>query len=247
MINQERYLMADWPAPANVCAVVCTRRSGFSSGQFSSFNMGLYSGDDQSDVWKNRHAIEQDWSLKHSPQWLKQVHGTDVAEARADQKELEADAVFSRTSGVPAAVLTADCLPVVFCNDSGSVVAAAHAGWKGLVNGVLEATVQSMNAETSTLMAWMGPAIGPKNFEVGPEVREQFISVNSKSAEAFVPGEGDRWFADIYQLAGLRLEAIGVTRIYGGDFCTVDQPDLFFSYRREGQQSGRMATVVWFE
>ena len=247
MQHCERYLLADWPAPANVKALVTTRRDGFSSGVFNSFNMGIYSGDDPETVTKNRRQLTVDWQTEHPPQWLKQVHGVDVIEARHGQPEQEADAMFTRKPGMMCTALTADCLPVLFCDRSGSVVASAHAGWKGLLAGVLENTVKAMEVAGGDILVWLGPAISQKNFEVGPEVREKFMVVNPKAAEAFVPGEGDRWFADIYQLARQRLEAISITGIYGGDFCSVDQDDLFYSYRRDGKASGRMASVIWFE
>ena len=245
MKHSERYLLADWPAPANVKSFVTTRRDGFSTGVFDSFNMGIYSGDDPETAKKNRSQLTIDWQLEHAPQWLKQVHGVDVIEALPGQEEQEADAMFTRTPRMMCTALTADCLPVLFCDRSGTVVASAHAGWKGLLAGVLENTVKSMGVAASEILVWLGPAISQKNFEVGPEVREKFIAVDPQAAEAFIPGEGDRWFADIYQLARQRLEKISVTAIYGGDFCSVEQEDLFYSYRRDGKASGRMASVIW--
>ena len=243
----ERYLIADWPAPGNVKALVTTRRGGFSEGTFSSFNMGIYSGDNPEIVRKNRTQLLVDWQLEYQPQWLKQVHGVDVIEARPGQEEQEADAMVTQESGMMCTALTADCLPVLFCDRSGSVVASAHAGWKGLLAGVLENTVKAMDVAEDDILVWLGPAISQKNFEVGPEVREKFMAVNPQAAEAFIPGEGDRWYADIYRLARQRLESISVTAIYGGGFCSVDQDDLFYSYRRDGKASGRMASVIWFE
>ena len=247
MQHSERYHLADWPAPANVKALVTTRRGGFSSGVFSRFNMGIYSGDNPETVEQNRRQLTADWQLEHAPQWLKQVHGIDVIEALPNQGEQEADAMFTRTPGLMCTALTADCLPVLFCDRSGTVVASAHAGWKGLLAGVLENTVKAMAVDNGEILVWLGPAISQKNFEVGPEVREQFLAVNPEAADAFIPGEGDRWFADIYRLARQRLEAISITAIYGGGLCSVEQEALFYSYRRDGRQSGRMASVIWFE
>lgn len=247
MQYRERYIIADWPAPENVRALVTTRRDGFSSGAFSSFNMGIYSGDGSRTVEKNRAQLAIDWQLDNSPQWLKQVHGVNVVQARPGQEEQEADAMFTREPGLMCTALTADCLPVLFCDRSGSVVASAHAGWKGLLAGVLENTVKAMKVNPAEILVWFGPAISQKHFEVGPEVREQFMAVDPSAAEAFIPGEGDRWFADIYQLARQRLEKISVTAIYGGGFCSVEQEELFYSYRRDGKESGRMASVIWFE
>ena len=245
MQHSERYLEADWPAPANVKAMVTTRNGGFSSGSYSSFNMGLYTGDDQTVVLKNRQQLITDWKLPTEPQWLKQVHGVDVIQARAGQEALEADAVFTNEEGVICTVLTADCLPVLFCDQSGTVVAAAHAGWKGLAAGVLENTVQAMNVDLSEIMVWFGPAISQNNFEIGPEVRDQFLALHPEAAMAFKPGDEDRWFADLCLLARQRLERMGVNRIFGGHFCSVDQSDLFYSYRRDGKVSGRMASLIW--
>ena len=255
MLHDERYLLANWPAPTNIKAFVTTRRGGFSTGVFSSFNMGIYSGDNPATAKKNRAQLTIDWQLEHPPQWLKQVHGVDVIEAhrcpsssyQEEQEEQEADAMFTREPGIMCTALTADCLPVLFCDRSGSVVASAHAGWKGLLAGVLENTVRAMGVDPANILVWLGPAISQKNFEVGPEVREQFIAINPAAGEAFIPGEGDRWFADIYQLARQRLGKISVTAIYGGGFCSVEQDDLFYSYRRDGKKSGRMASVIWLE
>ncbi|MGO0308004.1 peptidoglycan editing factor PgeF [Endozoicomonas acroporae] len=244
-MSSERFLWADWPAPEGVKALVTTRKGGLSDAGFSSFNLGLYCGDDQDTVRANRQLLEQDLDLTTSPLWLKQVHGVAVADANADHQETEADASVSRQPGAACAVLTADCLPVLFCNLEGTVVAAAHAGWKGLVAGVLEATVHSMAVPPQTVMAWLGPAIGQHNFEVGPEVREQFLAEDAGCSEAFIPGRGDRWFADLYLLARRRLSRLGINKVYGGEFCSYDQSDLFYSYRRDGNASGRMASLIW--
>ncbi len=246
-MSDERYLRADWPAPDRVKALVTTRNGGLSEAGFSSLNLGLYSGDDQEKVRANRQLLQQGLNLATSPLWLKQVHGVEVADAGTDHQEVEADASASRGSGAACAVLTADCLPVLFCNLDGTVVAAAHAGWKGLVAGVLESTIKSMGVSPETVMAWLGPAISQRNFEIGPEVRDQFLADDTGCSEAFIPGHGDRWFADLYSLARRRLNRLGVNRIYGGDFCTYDQPELFYSYRRDGKASGRMASLIWLE
>lgn len=247
MSSDHRYLHAQWPAPGHVRALVTTRREGISQGPFASFNMGLYSGDDQEDVWMNRRQIARDFRLSGSPQWLKQVHGTEVIEAESSGEEQEADASVGRSPGVVCAVLAADCLPVLFCDRSGTTVAAAHAGWKGLAAGVLEATVNAMGVNPAELLAWMGPAISQPYFEVGPEVREAFVKVNPTSSRAFRAGKDDRWHGDLYELARIRLHQMGVAGVYGGEFCTVSQPDLFYSYRRDGKQSGRMAALIWME
>ncbi|USE34862.1 peptidoglycan editing factor PgeF [Endozoicomonas sp. SCSIO W0465] len=244
-MSNERYIWAGWPAPNGVNALVTTRKGGLSEAGFSSFNLGLYSGDDQETVRANRQLLNQDLDLARSPLWLKQVHGVEVADADTDNQETEADASVSRTTGSACAVLTADCLPVLFCNLDGTVVAAAHAGWKGLVAGILEATVHSMGVPPETVMAWLGPAIGQHNFEIGPEVRAQFLAEDSGCFGAFNPGREDRWFANLNTLARRRLNRLGVNRVYGGEFCSYDQSDLFYSYRRDGKSSGRMASLIW--
>jgi len=208
--------------------------------------MGLYSGDDQQSVQKNRQKVCEDWQLALEPQWLKQVHGIQVVRSRPDGVEREGDACFSTEEGVACVVQTADCLPVLFCNKAGTVVAAAHAGWKGLANGVLEATLVAMAVDPSDVLVWFGPAISVEAFEVGPEVREAFIRQMPTSEAAFTQGQGDRWMGNLYQLATLRLRSQGIESIYGGGLCTVNDP-RFFSYRRDGQQSGRMASLIWIE
>ena len=185
--------------------------------------------------------------------WLEQVHGTGVVTLPLSVKEDSAtpiaDAVLSRTRGEVCVIMTADCLPVLFCDTAGTVVAAAHAGWRGLANGVLEATLQAMNVDPTNVLAWLGPAIGPRAFEVGGEVRTAFIAHSPQAADAFVvygDPQQDKWLADIYRLARLRLHAAGVTQCYGGDFCTYTDAERFFSYRRESK-TGRQASLIWLE
>ena len=242
-MSTERYLWADWPAPENIKALVTTRNGGLSAGSFTSFNLGLASGDDPATVHANRQLLQQELGI--TPLWLQQNHGVDVADAGTDQQGTAADAAVARQSGTACAVLTADCLPVLFCDHDGTTVAAAHAGWRGLANGILEATVQSMGVQAESIMAWFGPAISIQHFEVGPEVREQFVTHDSGSSQAFIPGVGDRWFANLYTLARRRLEQLGIHDVYGGKYCSYAQPELFYSYRRDGTQSGRMASIIW--
>ncbi|OQX36943.1 MAG: multi-copper polyphenol oxidoreductase [Oceanospirillales bacterium LUC14_002_19_P2] len=244
LYSDGRYLQPDWPAPASVEAFVTTRSGGVSDGPWRSLNLGLRSGDDTDQVLQNRAVLMQDWSMDKI-QWLKQVHGADVARADQGCEEKEADACWSAVSGRACAVLTADCLPVLFCNRSGTRVAAAHAGWRGLAGGVLENTAAVFDDSPDALMAWLGPAISQPCFEVGPEVREAFLAHDPEAESAFVAGQGDRWFADIYTLARQRLTAMGIYDVYGGDYCTVRQEELFFSYRRDGAKSGRLASVIW--
>lgn len=230
----------DWQAPANVQAFTTTRSGGVSTGRWSTFNLGDRCGDDPAHVEQNR-AILND--LLPSPvSWLRQVHGTRVVDVSAEAfKCPEADAVVSFTPGRVCAVLTADCLPVFFCNQGGDRVGVAHAGWRGLADGILQTTVDALTEEASQLMAWLGPAIGPEAYEVGDELAEAF-------SDEFPVGfarTGDRYLLDLYALARLKLEETGVEFIGGGDFCTLSDNHRFFSFRRDGE-TGRMASVIWF-
>jgi YfiH family protein len=234
----------DWPAPANVKSLMTTRAGGVSGAPWESLNLGDHVGDDPAHVAANRERLRQ--RLPAEPGWLKQVHGDRVVELGRDASR-EADAAFTRESGRVCAVLTADCLPVLFCDRAGSVVAAAHAGWRGLAGGVLEATVAAMQADPGEILAWMGAAIGPVAFEVGDEVRAAFVATHAEAAAAFVPqATAGKWLADIYQLARIRLESAGVRAVYGGGRCTFSEADRFYSYRRDGV-TGRMAALVWLD
>lgn len=235
------WICPDWPAPKQVTAFTTTRVGGVSEGPWSSFNLGNRCGDDPSRVKQNRALLRA--ALPAPVQWLQQVHGTIVVQPTGEIKqEPEGDAMVTFEAGRVCAVLTADCLPVMFCNRSGNRVGAAHAGWRGLADGVLEATVSAMDEDPAELMAWLGPAIGPQAYEVGSDVAQAF-------AEEFPLGftrRGDRFLMDIYALARLKLAAAGVGTVYGGGFCTLTDADRFFSYRRDAV-TGRMASVVWFE
>jgi YfiH family protein len=240
-------LVPDWPAPRNVGALLTTRQGGVSRAPYASLNLGSHVGDDPVAVAINRSRLGNALAAGGQPVWLDQVHGrrvVDAAECSASATAVPADASFSREIGVCCAVLTADCLPVLFCDDAGSVVAAAHAGWRGLLAGILEETIAAMAVPATTLLAYLGPAIGPRAFEVGGEVRAAFVAADVAMAAAFSPLPAGKWLADIYLLARLRLLGQGVTRIYGGSYCTVGEADRFFSFRRDGQ-TGRMASMIW--
>lgn len=239
------FIEADWPAPARVKGLSTTRRGGVSSAPFDSFNLGHHVGDDPAALIANRSELQAALPPDSAIQWLEQVHGTHVVEATGNPGFLTADASICRERGIACAVLTADCLPVLFCNRAGTAVAAAHAGWRGLLNGVLEATVDTMGEKPSELMAWLGPAIGPQAFEVGPEVHAAFVNHSPDAASCFLPspGQSERYLADIYALARQRLARLGLTSVHGGGFCTLSDRSRFFSYRRDGQ-TGRMATLI---
>ncbi len=234
----------DWPAPPNVRAFATTRIGGVSLPPYDSFNLAGHVGDDPAAVAENRRRLRA--RLPAEPVWLTQVHGARCVDAAAAAPGEEADAAFATAPNVVCAVLTADCLPVLLCDDTGSVVAAAHAGWRGLLAGVLESTAAAMKMPGERLMAWLGPAIGPQNFVVGDEVRRAFVAADPQAAAAFVAHPHGRWLCDIYLLARQRLTALGVRRLAGADFCTVRDAQRCFSYRREGV-TGRIASLIWRE
>ncbi|MGB8923331.1 MAG: peptidoglycan editing factor PgeF [Pseudomonas sp.] len=235
------WLTPDWPAPASVKACVTTREGGVSEAPFDSLNLGDHVDDRPEAVAENRRRLTDHFSIQ--PAWLQQVHG--IAVAHADPGVVAtADASWTDTPGVACAAMTADCLPALFCDRAGTRVAAAHAGWRGLAAGVLEATLDTLDVPAAEVLVWLGPAIGPKAFEVGPEVREVFVNQLAEAASAFVPSHNaGKFMADIYLLARLRLAARGVTAVYGGGFCTVTDP-RFFSYRR-ASRTGRFASLIW--
>ncbi|MEQ1812841.1 MAG: peptidoglycan editing factor PgeF [Candidatus Nitrotoga sp.] len=238
------FIYPDWPAPRNVRALQTTRTGGLSALSYNSFNLGRHVGDDAVTVLRNRMLLAS--HLPSEPVWLTQTHGVKVIDAGMAPCDPEGDACIAKQAGAVCVVMTADCLPVLLCDDYGRVVGAAHAGWRGLCAGVIEAAVASMAVPATTVMAWLGPAIGQQSFEVGEEVRAAFMAQDACTAAAFAPGTVGKWQADIYQLARLRLNALGITRIYGGDFCTYTDPARFFSYRRDGV-TGRMGTFIWLE
>lgn len=246
MTLENEWLHPDWPAPARVRSLITTRAGGISRPPFDSLNLGHHVGDAAERVLHNRAVLRQ--HLPAEPLWLSQVHGTTVVEAAAiwGEAPVQADAIVARRRHDVCAIMTADCLPVLLADTAGSVVGAAHAGWRGLCGGVIEATVARMAVPPAQVMAYLGPAIGPAAFEVGSEVRAAFLRHDPAAASAFRPGAGDRWLADIYQLARQRLQAMGVAQVHGGGDCTVTDARRFFSYRRDGE-TGRMASLIWID
>lgn len=234
-------IVPDWPAPPNVRAFTSTREGGASTGSWQSFNLGSRCGDDPAHVERNRLSLEA--ALPAPITWLRQVHGTRVVRLDGGTAaEPEADAAVAFEPGRVCAVLTADCLPVFFCNRRGDRVGVAHAGWRGLADGVLQATVEALDDDPAELMAWLGPAIGPETYEVGEELVPAFAA----EYPAGFTRRGDRYLLDLYRLARLKLADAGVRRVGGGGFCTFSDPGRFFSYRRDGA-TGRMASVIWME
>ncbi len=241
----EHCIVPDWPAPENVKTLQTTRHGGISAAPYDTLNLGMHVGDAPHAVAHNRQLLAP--LMPSEPVWLEQVHGTVVANADAAECRVQADACIARHRGSVCVVMTADCLPVLLCDDAGTVVGAVHAGWKGLAAGVIEATVKAMNVEPQKLMAWFGPAIGPEAFEVGAEVRAAFVEQQAQAADAFTAhGDQGKYHADIYLLARQRLNALGITRIHGSNYCTYHQRDKFFSYRRDGV-TGRMGTFIWLD
>ena len=244
--HAELFIIPDWPAPMTVRAVSTTRQSGVSPPPYASLNLADHVGDDPAHVAENRRRLAAMAGFPIEPAWLEQVHGTNVVAAETVSRPVAADAAFTRKPGRPCVVMTADCLPVLLCDRAGTVVAAAHAGWRGLAGGVMGATVARLATPPSELLVWLGPAIGPQAFEVGDEVRAAFLALDAGNAGGFQPSPAGRWLADLYDLARRQLRDLGVTAIYGGDYCTFSEPERFFSYRRENR-TGRMATLIWLE
>ena len=245
MLKNSDLIIPNWPAPANVKALQTTRVGGISHAPYNSLNLGSHVKDDPLHVAHNRQLLSQ--FLPSEPVWLNQVHGVNVVDAAQTDCAQEADASFSTRKNVVCITMTADCLPILLCDNAGTLVASIHAGWRGLCDNVIEATIAKLPVKPANIMAWLGPAIGPNAFEVGAEVRAQFIAQDGQAQAAFNP-HGDKYFCNIYQIATQRLNNCGINQIYGGgisaDFCTYTQKELFFSYRRDGL-TGRMATLIW--
>jgi YfiH family protein len=241
-------IVPDWPAPLGVRALITPRAGGVSGGAYAGLNLGMRSGDAIADVARNRASLRR--HLPAEPLWLRQVHGTTVVDVGDGDENPEADAALVRRPKAVCAVLTADCLPLLLCDDQGTVVAAAHAGWRGLCAGVIEQTLRAMDRPPAALLAYLGPAIGPRAYEVGAEVRAAFTAADQadepESEAAFAPGKPGKFYADLYALARQRHAQSGVARIYGGACCTYTERERFYSYRRDGA-TGRMASLIWME
>jgi polyphenol oxidase len=237
------FITPDWPAPANVKALQTTRNGGVSMGAYASLNLGDHVKDQPQHVAANRQLLSA--YMPSEPVWLNQVHGVRVIDAALSSCLESADASFTSRQQVVCVTMTADCLPVLLCDQAGTAVAAIHAGWRSLCDGVIEATIAAMPAPANQLMAWLGPAIGPEAFEVGSEVRAQFMAQDTQAESAF-KASGDKWLGDLYTIARQRLQTLGVTQVYGGGRCTFSEPETFFSYRRDGD-TGRMGSFIWLE
>ena len=242
----EHWIVPDWPAPAQVRAVTTTRHGGVSRGAYTSMNPADHVGDEPAAVQANRQRLQQALDLPGQPLWLQQVHGTGVVNAAGAGQSPRADASYSEQPGYVCAVMTADCLPLLLTDTNGRCVAAVHAGWRGLAAGVIEQAVNAMRQPGDSLLAWLGPAIGPAAYRVGDEVRAAFVAHAPAAAATFQPAADGGWFADLYQLARQRLAGCGITAVYGGECCSFTDSERFYSYRRDGV-TGRMATLIWLD
>jgi YfiH family protein len=245
------WITPDWPAPSTVRALSTSRQGGVSAAPYASLNLGDHLGDEPASVAENRRRLMAAAGLPAQPQWLRQVHGTDVVDLDVSSPvdagpRGPADACFTRQPRRVCAILTADCLPILVVADTGDLVGAAHAGWRGLAGGVIEVLVEALPAPPEQLMAWLGPAIGPQHFEVGAEVRDTLLRNDPGAAASFTANPRGRFLADLGQLARRRLAALGVERIYGGGHCTFAEADRYFSHRRDGT-TGRQVTLIWLE
>jgi YfiH family protein len=237
-----QWIIPDWPAPAQVRALVTTRAGGVSSGPYAGLNLGARTDDDPAAVSTNRARLQQ--CLPQPPRWLAQVHGATVVDADALTETPQADASVACRPGTVCAILIADCLPVLLTDRAGSCVGAAHAGWRGLAGGVIANTVARMPAAPADLIAWIGPGIGPAAFEVGDDVLHAFCSDAPERKAAFTPLHPGKWLCDLPALARAALRRAGVTKVYGGDLCTWSDAERFYSYRRD-MVTGRMAALIW--
>ncbi|CAG7857668.1 Polyphenol oxidase [biofilm metagenome] len=242
MNSNKPFLPPDWPAPENIHAATTYRTGGFSTGCFDSLNLATHVGDELERVQQNRALMISMLQLPSEPIWLCQIHSNIAVEAKPDLQTPKADASFTGTPGIVCVVMTADCLPVLLCSRDGNRIAAIHAGWRGLLDGVIANTIKAM--QTTDVLVWLGPAIGPLRFEVGAEVRDAFINKSSAYGVSFTQRYPDKWLADIYQLARTELACLGIYAVYGGGSCTVTDKERYYSYRRDNQ-CGRMATLIW--
>ena len=240
-MDEQSWIQANWSAPAHIKAGCTTRRGGHSLGPYASLNLAMHVGDDPQLVQRNRDSLKTYLHLPRDPHWLTQVHGCQVSSD--DQVLAEADACLTIQPGRVCVVMTADCLPVLITDRSGTCVAAVHAGWRGLANGAIGQTIQRLPVAAKELLAWLGPAIGPQAFEVGEEVLNRFVELHDGYRDAFTT-HNNKWLMDIYRAARVQLAMLGVTDVSGGDYCTYENADLFYSYRRE-HQTGRMASLIW--
>lgn len=246
-MSPNSYLKADWPAPENVKAYTTTRLDGFSKASFAQFNLATHVDDELEAVKKNRTKLLTDLNLQQQPYWLNQVHGTQVVDLSQSPFTPTADASFCSLPHHACVILTADCLPILLCDINGQEVGAVHAGWRGLLNGVIDATINAMQTPAKKLLAWLGPAIGPDKFEINQQIKDDFITRHPAFEPAFWHKSRSSVLANLYQLASINLQQLGVTQIYGANHCVYTEDTLFYSYRRDQKKTGRMASLIWIE
>lgn len=243
---KDLFLTPNWPAPPSIRAYTTLRMGlGVSKPPYQQFNLAEHVADSPEDVKKNRELLKQSLSLPAEPIWINQIHSNIVIEATPQNQYKDADATFTRLPNQVCAILTADCLPIFLCDQDGTRIAAIHAGWRGIAHGIIENTIEVLDVNPDKLLAWFGPAISQQHYEVGDEMRDIFLQHDKDSVNAFTLSPQKRWLANLYQLARLRLNKCGISRIYGGEHCTYTDSERFFSYRRDGAATGRMASVLW--
>jgi YfiH family protein len=241
------FLQPEWPAPSHIKAYTTLRTGGVSLAPYESFNLAEHVGDTVEHVYQNREILKKELHLSNEPFWITQTHSTIALKASAKNRHAEADASYTNEPNEACVVLTADCLPILLCDEKGTQVAAIHAGWRGLLNGIIPSTLKHFTSSSQDLLAWLGPAISAANYEVGDEMRDAFLKTLPECSFAFLPSPNQKWLADLYALARLSLLKQGITSIYGGNFCTYADPARFYSYRREGSKTGRMASLIWID
>lgn len=247
-LSPESCIRADWPAPENVQAFTTTRKNGFSTDTYAGLNLAQHVEDNVAVVDRNRDFLAKHFDLPSAPLWLQQTHSNTVILADDYQNTAtppEADASWTSNTGVVCAVLTADCLPVLFTSKQGDRVAAAHAGWRGVENGIISRCFAATGITPEDCLVWLGPAIGAGVFEVGAEVYDAFVQKNPENVVAFKQKDEQHWLCDIYQLARIELQQLGIQSVYGGGLCTYSDEANFYSFRRDGAQTGRMASLIW--
>jgi YfiH family protein len=243
------YIKPDWPAPKNVQSYTTTRLGGISLAPYDSFNLADHAGDNIERVRANRNILKTIINLPGEPFWLQQVHGTTAIKAshkrNMNAATLQADAIYTSEANLVCVVVTADCLPILICNRKGTLVAAIHAGWRGLASGIIAQTLGQIDESRQELLAWLGPAISQQSYEVGQEVYQKFIVECPSAKAAFKTIKNNKWLVSLYALAEQQLKRCGLTMVYGGNYCTYKEPELFYSYRRDQGKTGRMATLIW--
>ncbi|HDY84662.1 hypothetical protein LCGC14_0661110 [marine sediment metagenome] len=240
----DNLILPDWPAPECIKALSTTRLGGSSLPPYDGFNLGTHVGDEPNTVIKNRDYLVELAQLPESPRWLNQIHGTQVINSNDWLLNMDADAIISQQNNHICTIMTADCLPLLLCNKQGDTVAAIHAGWRGLAAGIIEKTIAEFHCDPQDILVWLGPAIGPTQFEVGPDVYHTFTQHSAQAIQAFQQTDATHYLADIYLLARQRLITLGVNAVFGGNLCTASDSQHFFSYRRDNV-TGRMASMIW--